>query len=456
MASDESDTGDRIVAGRFRLGRMLGSGGMGTVHEAVDVAIGRPCALKVLRAGLASDPQQLQRFEREARAAARLSHPNVVGVTELVKDEAMGMALVMELLAGESLATRLERGPLGEPEAVHVFVQALDGLAAAHAAGMVHRDLKPSNLFLVPVAGGPLVKVLDFGIVKLAEEGALPKLTRKGALIGTPTYMSPEQLNCETVDARSDVYSMGACLYEALIARPPYTGAHSLELIAAVGAGPPRDLREIDRDVSPDLAHIARVAMSRDPSGRYRSAEAMREALRGAKVGARPPRKLEDRQTRAPEGKRRATSSASGTREALEVPVDRGPWRRMIVTSAVLSVVVAVAWWAIGTAEPAAPPAASARHAAPVRAAPDPAPRLLSPPRATPLVPDVPRGIDPPELAPTEPAPPEHGRPRRRGSVTPRSDEDRAEPRDDRSTDEAPSRGVGEVVLDPFAPRSPE
>jgi serine/threonine-protein kinase len=412
-----------VVAERFRIGRMLGQGGMGTVHEAVDLVLGRPVAIKVLRAGLASDERQLARFEREAHAAARLAHPNVVGVTELIRDDATGLALVMELLSGESLASRLERGPLSEKEAVTVMMQALDGLAAAHAAGMIHRDLKPANLFLVPIAGGILVKVLDFGIVKLAEEGPLPKLTRKGALIGTPTYMSPEQLNCQPVDVRSDVYSMGACLYEALVARPPYVGNHSLELIAAVGAGPPRDVRDIDRDVSLDLAHIVKVAMARDASARYQSAEAMREALRSASLERSTPR--------TPPQPRPTSRALSGSDTPLG-PTESGPpksraWGWVALAAFVVTACGLGALLLDASSEIAVPPA-------PITP-PAPAPVVRVPDAGA----ELPFGIDPPP----EPAIPP---PRPRHPV-------RA-PGGARPTPEAPPASpgrVGEEVLDPFA-----
>lgn len=429
----------RTMAGRYRIGRVLGAGGMGTVHEALDVAMDRPVALKLLRAELARDEHQLARFEREARAVAKLSHPNVVGVTELVRDPTLGMGLVMELLTGKSLATLLEDGPLSESEAVDVMMQALDGLAVAHAAGMVHRDLKPSNVFVVPIANGRLVKLLDFGIVKLAEDGAAAKLTRKGALVGTPTYMSPEQVACAPVDARSDVYSMGACLYEALVAQPPYDGPHALALVAAVGAGPPRDLHEIDEQLSLDLAHVVRVAMSRDPAGRYQSAAAMRDALRGAVIqtGPRLPRVM------------RGAATPGATREHT---LDAAPARvrgRAVAPLAVIVALVALAALAaialrrrtpdVAPAPPAsvALPGPLARPASPTtRAAPPTAlaPSVSEAPRT------IPRGLEPPpSSAPPAPAtavraprppPPSHPPP----------------------TDGPHHGRLGEDVLDPFAP----
>jgi serine/threonine-protein kinase len=400
----------RTMGGRFEIRRLLGTGGMGAVYEALDTSMARPVAVKLLRADLARDGHQVQRFEREARAAASLAQANVVGVTELVRDDALGLGLVMELLAGESLATRLERGPLGEREAVNVFMQALDGLAAAHAAGMVHRDLKPSNIFLVPLAGGVLVKLLDFGIVKLAEDGAAPKLTRKGALVGTPTYMSPEQVACAPVDARSDVYSMGACLYEALVAQPPYDGPHPLALVAAVGAGPPPDLLQIDPGVSPDLVHIVRVAMARDPSARYQNARAMREALRGAVIAEEPraPRKPEARD--APTLVARPTPTAR-TRSPYVLAIGVG-----LFVLLALAIGVVIASRSIPTpASPGPAPTPIAPPAPPTMpiAAPPPTTATVAPPPPT-SVPvhdvELPRGIEPPPpSAPVVPARPDPG-----------------------------------------------
>jgi len=433
---DTVDRVDRLMAGRFRLGRTLGTGGMGTVHEATDTAMDRPVALKLLRRELSHDKHQLQRFEREARAAAKLAHPNIVGVTELVKDDELGLGLVMELLAGQSLASRLEKGPLSEIEAVNVFMQALDGLSAAHAAGMVHRDLKPSNVFLVPIAGGVLVKLLDFGIVKLAEEGASLKLTRKGALIGTPTYMSPEQVACDPVDARSDVYSMGACLYEALSAQPPYDAPHSLALVAAVGAGPPRDLHDIDRDVSPDLVHVVRVAMARDRDARYQTAAAMREALRGAVIQSGP------RKPRAATTSIIRNASSLERTQISETPLPRLPSSRRgpvvfaIVTVALIGIAL-LALVALGRGSPtsttgALPPATSLAPSTTL-ASPPPTTLVLVPPPATTSViapPEslIPRGVEPPPTTTARPHPPATTtRPRPRGRL-------------------------GEDVMDPFAP----
>ncbi|MFO0684338.1 MAG: protein kinase [Sandaracinus sp.] len=431
-----------VLAERFRVFRRLGAGGMGAVFEAVDQSMDRPVALKVLHDGAGADPQQLARFEREARAAARLSHPNVVGVSELVRDAAVGPILVMELLPGRSLASRIqEQGPLPESEVVTIGLQALDGLAAAHAAGMVHRDLKPSNVFLVPLASGVLVKVLDFGIVKMLEEGALPKLTQRGMVIGTPMYMSPEQLRCDPVDARSDVYSMGACLYEALAGVSPYAASHTLELIASVGRGPPRDVVERRPGASPDLCEVIRVAMARDPSQRYQSAAAMRAAL-GSAVLRRPgdakaapfvraqpdEATIDARPARAPQQRVdlgvvkgipptavHAPPAAPAPRPAPTpppaLPVTRRPAALAGGVLAMLAV-AAIAWWIAHRPAPRAlavmPPSAPVASTAPL--APPPATAIGAPPV------EIPRALDPPASGSPRAAPlpahrPRHGTP---------------------------------------------
>ena len=273
-----------LIGGRYRLLRPIGSGGMSDVYEATDEHIARRVAVKVARGGVDIDRIVFARLEREARAAASLGHPNVVGVLDLGIDATNGAYLVMELLAGESLLARLRRkGALSSAEAIDVTLQVLDGLAVAHAAGMTHRDVKPANIFLVPLASGAhLVKVLDFGIVKLREELAGPKLTHRGTAIGTPAYMPPEQLRMEGVDARADVYAVGVTLYEML------TGA--LPTSDTLPFGRPMILPPLHASAigNEGLAKMLSQAMSSDPSRRYPHAGAMRDALVQLKPTGRP------------------------------------------------------------------------------------------------------------------------------------------------------------------------
>ncbi len=273
-----------MIGGRYRLLRPIGSGGMSDVYEATDEHIARRVAVKVARGGVDIDRIIFARIEREARAAASLGHPNVVGVLDLGIDATNGAYLVMELLAGESLLARLRRkGGLPAAEAIDITLQVLDGLAVAHAAGMTHRDVKPANIFLVPLASGAhLVKVLDFGIVKLREELAGPKLTHRGTAIGTPAYMPPEQLRMEGVDARADVYAVAVTLYEML------TGA--LPASDTLPFGRPMILPPLHASAigNEGLAKVLAQAMSSDPARRYPHAGAMRDALVQLKPTGRP------------------------------------------------------------------------------------------------------------------------------------------------------------------------
>jgi serine/threonine protein kinase len=222
----ELDAQDRELESlieRYRLVRRIGAGGMGIVYEARDRALDRPVALKVLKSQGPISDDAIDRLEREARTAARLGHPNIVAVSDFGRVPGRGAYLVMELLAGESLARRLTRkGRLPSAEVTDVALQVLDALATAHRAGVVHRDLKPENIHLVPLANGQrLAKLLDFGIVKL-REGSEKRLTERGVIIGTPHYMAPEQVELEDVDARTDVYAMGATMYQMLAGTLPY------------------------------------------------------------------------------------------------------------------------------------------------------------------------------------------------------------------------------------------
>ena len=223
------------------LGR-LGSGGMGVVYRARDRVLGRDVALKLVLPEHAGDSTARQRFLREARAAAVLTHPGIATVYEAgeaAADEAGGptpLYIAEELVEGETLAERLRRGPLEVPEVLRLGEQMADALGEAHARGIVHRDVKPSNLMLTP--DGRL-KVLDFGLARRhvwggepgASEAETLSRTTPGLIVGTPAYMAPEQIAGEAVDARADVYSGGCVLYELLSGRPPFTGANTAEVL---------------------------------------------------------------------------------------------------------------------------------------------------------------------------------------------------------------------------------
>ena len=269
-----------MLGGRYRVVRALGRGGMGAVFEAHQEGLGRRVALKVLHPHLAQDAQLVLRFRREAESAAGLGHPNIVQVTDFGREEDGTVFLVMELLDGVPLAAVIERdGMLSVERVAKIAWQVLSALDVAHRAGIVHRDLKPDNIFVTHVSGvGDVVKLLDFGIAKLAEsEGS--GLTATGTVMGTPAYMAPEQARGAPVDARVDLYAVGVVMYEALAGRLPYNGNNYNALIAAILTEQPPRLRELRPDLPAEIAAVVERAMSRDPAGRFANAAAMRDAL---------------------------------------------------------------------------------------------------------------------------------------------------------------------------------
>ncbi len=262
--------------GRYRVLRKLGEGGMGTVYEAEDEVLGRRIAIKRLKA---TDDSGRRRFWREARAAARLSHPNVCQLFE-VGEDAGGPFLAMELLSGEPLSERLQRGPLDLAETVSLGSGMLAALQALHAAGLAHRDLKPSNVYLTPHGA----RLLDFGLVRALPANLVQALdsgsgiTHDDQLVGSPRYMAPEQILGGDVDARTDLFAAGAVLYEALAGRPAFEGRKLVEVLTATLHDEPPPL---DAGLA-RLEPVIRRALAKDPADRFASAEEMAEALREA------------------------------------------------------------------------------------------------------------------------------------------------------------------------------
>ena len=283
MSSPTSDDLSGRLLGRYRIRRLLGRGGMGSVYEAVQEDLGRVVALKVLDPVLATHDEQLERFRREATSAAALGHANIVSVTDFGARSTSGDPpyLVMELLSGESLGKLLDRESVLAPERVaFIASQVLAALGAAHGAGIVHRDVKPDNVFLTSTSAfRDLVKVLDFGIAKLSAEHGSARLTGTGAMLGTPAYMAPEQARGGTVDHRADIYAVGATMYQALAGRLPHDAPSFPAKLFAIVEQSPEPLTRLRPDVPPGLVAVVERAMAKDPEARYPSAEAMRAAL---------------------------------------------------------------------------------------------------------------------------------------------------------------------------------
>ena len=267
-----------VVAGRFRLDRLLGTGGMGEVFAAIDERLDRAVALKFLNRRLAHHPVWGGLLEREARAICRLAdHPNVCTVHDLYWD-AEPPFLVMELLDGETLADRLRRGPLPIADAVAIGLSIVDGLAHAHARDVIHRDLKPANVMLTPF--GP--KLFDFGIAKRVGPAVLHEtsiLAPPGTFVGSPSYTSPEQAEGLAIDARSDIFSVGCLLYEMATGVKAFDGPSLISTLSAVLRAEPRPMADVNPAVPSDYANVVARCLEKDPSRRFQRAVDLRNAL---------------------------------------------------------------------------------------------------------------------------------------------------------------------------------
>lgn len=273
-------TTPRLVQGRYTLLAELGRGGMATVHRARDEVLGRDVALKILHPHLAGDPAFRARFLREGRAAATLSHPNVVAIHDLDADE-NGARLVMEVVDGPSMSEVLAtRGRLSPGEALALLGPAADGLAAAHAAGLVHRDVKPANIL---IAADGTVKVGDFGLARAAASST--QTFGADVLVGSPHYLAPEAVDGGTLGATADVYGLGIVLFEVLTGRPPFQGDTPMAtaLQHTTGTVPPPS--SLVPGISPAVDEVVRVATQHDPDERYADAAAFRAALTAAVPG---------------------------------------------------------------------------------------------------------------------------------------------------------------------------
>jgi serine/threonine protein kinase len=284
--------------GPYEIVASIGAGGMGEVYKARDTRLKRDVALKVLPESLASEPDRLRRFQLEAQAASALNHSNILVVHDIGDERAP--YLVSELLEGQSLRERLREGRLALPKAVDIARQIAAGLGAAHSKGITHRDIKPENLFL---AKDGRVKILDFGLAKLsaaerlsAENASETQVTDPGAVVGTASYMSPEQIRAKAVDHRSDIFSLGCVLYEMLTGKRPFHGDTAADTMSAILRQEPPDLTSLDRTLPPALDRIVRHCLEKSPDDRFQSVrdlafdlELLSQTSQPVQVGGRTP-----------------------------------------------------------------------------------------------------------------------------------------------------------------------
>ncbi|HEY6881782.1 MAG TPA: serine/threonine-protein kinase [Polyangiales bacterium] len=285
VADERDPLRGKVIGGKYQLLDRVGQGGMGTIYRATQSGLNRQVAVKILKRELNFEPDTVARFQREAHALSLLAHPNTVRVYDFGQTEDGLLYLVMELLVGELLTTRLERGTLDVLDALRMTQQILQSLAEAHRKAIVHRDLKPDNVFLARAEdqGEPVIKVLDFGIAKVvAPDRKLDQFeTQAGTVFGTPRYMSPEQAQGNTLDGRSDLYSVGVLLYQMLAGRAPFVEEDAVVVMAKhirELPTPPSKLRP-DRPIPSSLNDVVMRALMKDPASRFQQASDFVNAL---------------------------------------------------------------------------------------------------------------------------------------------------------------------------------
>ena len=286
----------RVLSGRYRIERVLGEGGMGAVYLAEHTHMRKRLAVKVLHPELTRVPEVIERFEREAMAAAHIDHPNVAAATDFVKGDDGNYFLVLEYVEGASLREANAKGPMSIKRALHIATQITSALTRAHGLGIVHRDIKPENVILAPRDDDPdFVKVLDFGIAKVpmgeVQSNGAPgnSLTQAGMVYGTPEYMSPEQALGQPVDGRADLYSVGVMLYEMLAGKRPFDDESKVKLLGKHLTAPVPSLREKRPDVPTEVEAIVLKLLQKDAGDRYADPKELLSALSTAPLEATPP-----------------------------------------------------------------------------------------------------------------------------------------------------------------------
>ena len=374
-AGSAPDLAGREIAGRYRILTKLGEGGMGAVYRGEQISLKRKVAIKLLKPELSADANLVRRFNAEAELAARLSHPNTVNIYDFGQDVDGTLFIAMEYVEGRSLRSVMTvEGPLAARRSIKIAAQIAGSLTDAHSHGIVHRDLKPDNVMLTERGKHTdIVRVLDFGIAKLRDEGknTVNAMTQAGDLVGTPQYMAPEQIRGDKVDGRTDVYALGTMLYEIVTGRLPFEGANVMAILSKhlTETPTPPSVRRPDLAIPPALDQVVLQAMAKDPAARVPSMELFGEHL--AAIGA-------------------TLDGVTGPRSAA-VPIAAGGWQPGMPTRP------ASAAGPTATPAPTGVPGMAPGLGAPIPATPIPAPATppaTGPTAATPL--PYPHGTPPP------------------------------------------------------------
>ncbi len=338
----------RVLADRYHILKRIGEGGMGRVYLGEHVKMNRQCAIKVMSPALVNDAESAARFAREASNAARIIHPNVAAVFDFGESEGL-VYLVMEFVDGEPLSRLLTReAPLALDRAINLARQITDGLGAAHELGIVHRDLKPDNILITRARGGrETAKVVDFGIAKAIQEHANDALTRTGQVIGTPEFMSPEQLLGDPVDARSDLYALGCILHLMLTAAPPFEAPTREQMIKRRLSEDAPHVHGVDAAIPDTVARIVGRLLARTPSDRYGSAAELHDALGGSHLRRSGVQRAipADRPTPRSAPTVAFLHATQATTEVTTIPAHKPLQRAPFVVAAIAIASAAVAGW---------------------------------------------------------------------------------------------------------------
>ena len=323
-----------VIAGRYRVVAPIGSGAMGMVYRAEHVQISKVMAIKLLHRELQENPENVTRFHLEAESASRLNHPNTVHVFDFGRTESGSLYIVMEYVDGADLGKLIDKeGPMPFGRVAYLCAQVAGSVADAHEAGIIHRDLKPENIVVTEGRDGQMAKVLDFGLAKLLEGTAEVQVTSSGTIVGTPYYMSPEQIQGHELDGRSDVYAMGAIMYECLVGKPPFEAPNPVGVLSKhLSQEPLRPSSRSPLSVPAEADEIIMRCLEKEPERRYESAEALRGALIAylSTVG-------EDSWRTSGLGTRAAGSGARRV-DSLFTPKRRGWWVFALLSTVLLGV----------------------------------------------------------------------------------------------------------------------